>query len=217
MDTRRPALKVVPEQKSTEANQVPSNPKVLIAGAGPVGLTLANELTRYGVPVRIVDKAAARTDKSKALVLWSRTLELLDDAGYAKEFLPAGMPAHGAQISTGSEIIARVTLDSIDSRYPYALMIPQNETERVLEEHLARLGVKVAQYSSPAQVLARASRLSAVRVSVPLPRRRAGDAVNLISAWWATKSSSVVMPSRSMRRRQPGQVAASASQRRSAQ
>ena len=70
-----------------------NNPKVLIAGAGPVGLTLANELARRGVPVRIVDKAAQRTDKSKALVLWSRTLELLDDAGYAKEFLPAGFPA----------------------------------------------------------------------------------------------------------------------------
>ena len=66
-----------------------ANPKVLIAGAGPVGLTLANELARHGVPVRIVDKSAARTDKSKALVLWSRTLELLDDAGYAAPFVAA--------------------------------------------------------------------------------------------------------------------------------
>ncbi len=51
---------------------------VLIAGAGPVGLTMASELARFGIPLRIVDKAAQRTDKSKALVLWSRTLELLD-------------------------------------------------------------------------------------------------------------------------------------------
>ena len=76
------------------------NPTVLIAGAGPVGLTLANELVRHGVAVRIVDKAAARTDKSKALVLWSRSLELFDDAGYAELFLPAGFPARVAQIST---------------------------------------------------------------------------------------------------------------------
>src|SRR6202012_2177982 len=53
---------------------------VLIVGAGPVGMTLASELTRYGVPVRIVDKSAQRTDKSKALVVWSRTLELLERA-----------------------------------------------------------------------------------------------------------------------------------------
>jgi hypothetical protein len=52
--------------------------KVLIIGAGPVGLTQAIEFTRFGTPVRIVEKAAQRTDKSKALVLWSRTLELLD-------------------------------------------------------------------------------------------------------------------------------------------
>ncbi len=45
------------------------HPDVLISGAGPVGLTLANELVRTGVRVRIVDKAAKRTDKSKALVL----------------------------------------------------------------------------------------------------------------------------------------------------
>ena len=118
-------------------------PSVLIAGAGPVGLTLANELARQGVSVRIVDTNAARTDKSKALVLWSRSLELFDDAGYVADFLPAGFAAHGAQISTGQEIIANVSLDSIESRFPYALMIPQSETERVLEENLARRNVSV--------------------------------------------------------------------------
>ncbi len=120
-----------------------NNPKVLIAGAGPVGLTLANELVRHGISVRIVDKSAARTDKSKALVLWSRTLELLDDAGYANDFLSSGIPAHGAQISTGQQVVARVSFDLIDSRFAYALMIAQSETERVLEERLAAAGVTV--------------------------------------------------------------------------
>src|SRR3954471_15856776 len=122
---------------------MPNHAQVLVVGAGPVGLTLANELVRHGISVRIVDKAAGRTDKSKALVLWSRSLELFDDAGYAEPFLPAGFQAHGAQISTGTEIIARITFNSVDSRFPYALMIPQSETERILEEQLASRGVTV--------------------------------------------------------------------------
>lgn len=48
------------------------NNPVSIIGAGPVGMTMAGELKRYGVPVRVIDKAPARTDKSKALVIWSR-------------------------------------------------------------------------------------------------------------------------------------------------
>lgn len=116
---------------------------VLISGAGPVGLTLANELTRYGVTVRIVDKAASRTDKSKALVLWPRSLELLEHGGYVEPFLKAGNPAGGAVLSDGSKTVAEVTLGAIDTRYPYALMIAQSETERVLEEQLAARGVTV--------------------------------------------------------------------------
>jgi 2-polyprenyl-6-methoxyphenol hydroxylase-like FAD-dependent oxidoreductase len=123
---------------------MPSHVQVLVVGAGPVGLTLANELCRHGIAVRIVDKAAARTDKSKALVLWSRSLELFDDAGYAEPFLPAGFQAHGAQISNGRDVMARISFDSVESRFPYALMIPQSETERILEEQLAKRGVRVA-------------------------------------------------------------------------
>jgi 2-polyprenyl-6-methoxyphenol hydroxylase-like FAD-dependent oxidoreductase len=104
---------------------------------------MANELVRHGISVRIVDKSAERTDKSKALVLWSRTLELFDHAGYVDPFLAAGMQAHGAQMSNGKDVIARISLDDIDSPYPYALMIPQSDTERVLEERLAKQGVKV--------------------------------------------------------------------------
>lgn len=61
----------------------------LVVGAGPVGLTMAAELTRYGVRTRIIDKAAERTDKSKALVLWSRTLELMDRSGCGESFVIA--------------------------------------------------------------------------------------------------------------------------------
>jgi 2-polyprenyl-6-methoxyphenol hydroxylase-like FAD-dependent oxidoreductase len=116
---------------------------VLVVGAGPVGMTLASELVRYGVPVRLVDKAAARTDKSKALVLWSRTLELLDRGIGAAPFVAAGFKAHAVNIFSGGRRIAHVGMDDVVSPYPYALMLPQSETERLLEERLAGQGVAV--------------------------------------------------------------------------
>jgi 2-polyprenyl-6-methoxyphenol hydroxylase-like FAD-dependent oxidoreductase len=117
---------------------------VLIAGAGPVGLTMASELSRYGIAVRIVDKAAHRTDKSKALVLWSRTLELLDRGGGAAPFVAAGLKATGVNFVAGDgKLMGHVNMDGVQSPYPYGLMLPQSETERLLDERLRALGVTV--------------------------------------------------------------------------
>ncbi len=108
-----------------------------------MGLTLAAELKRYGVAVRIIEKAAQRTDKSKALVVWSRTLELLDRAECARSFIAAGLKVRALNIVSGGAEIARITFDRVASPHPYALMLPQSETERLLEEHLSTLGVEV--------------------------------------------------------------------------
>ena len=118
---------------------------VLIVGAGPVGLTMACELVRYGLSVRIVDKNTQRTDKSKAIVVWPRTLELLDrtGAGVADQFVQAGLKAEYTNIFAGEEQIAHVDLSSVDTPYKFVLLIQQSETERILEEHLAGLGIKV--------------------------------------------------------------------------
>jgi 2-polyprenyl-6-methoxyphenol hydroxylase-like FAD-dependent oxidoreductase len=117
--------------------------QVLVVGAGPVGLTMAAELARYGVGVRIVDKAAQRTDKSKAIVLWSRTLELIDRMGCGAAFVDAGLKARGANIIAGATTIAHVGFEGLETPHPYALMLPQSDTERLLEQHLNSLGVEV--------------------------------------------------------------------------
>jgi 2-polyprenyl-6-methoxyphenol hydroxylase-like FAD-dependent oxidoreductase len=116
---------------------------VLIVGAGPVGMTMASELARYGVPVRIVDKAAQRTDKSKALVVWSRTLELLDRGGGSAPFVDAGFKAEAVNFIAGDKVIGRVSMESAQTPYPYGLMLPQSKTEHLLEERLRHLGVDV--------------------------------------------------------------------------
>ena len=147
---------------------------VLIVGAGPVGLTAALELTppRRALPHH--RQAAARTDKSKALVLWSRTLELLDDIGGAAPFLAAGIAVHGAQHHRdGKRARARRPSTTADSPYPFALMIPQSETERLLEEHLAALG---RARRARVELLDLSPRRDAVTATLRHRRRPRGDA-----------------------------------------
>jgi 2-polyprenyl-6-methoxyphenol hydroxylase-like FAD-dependent oxidoreductase len=117
---------------------------VLIAGAGPVGLTMASELARYGLSVRLIDKNTERTDKSKALVLWARTLELIDrmGTGCTQRFIQAGFKVEKVNILSGHQEIAHVEMTHIESPYNFVLMIPQSDTERLLEEHLATFGQK---------------------------------------------------------------------------
>ena len=117
--------------------------EILIVGAGPVGLTAAAELARYGLPVRIIDRSPGPSLTSKALVVWSRTLELMDRMGCAGAFLAAGLRAHGATLRDGSRVLGRVGFDRIASPYPFALMVPQSETERLMGAHLAGFGVAV--------------------------------------------------------------------------
>lgn len=121
---------------------------ILIAGAGPVGLTLAAELTRYGVPVRIIDSAPARSATSKALAIWARTLELLERGGMAEPLVQAGVAAPAVRIGTAEAEIGRIDFSRLDSRYPFALLLPQSDTERLLEAHLANAGLQVGRQTT---------------------------------------------------------------------
>ena len=119
------------------------NTDVLIVGAGPVGLTMAAALDHYGLKCRIIDKAPAPSDKSKALVVWSRTLELLDRLELANTFVDAGMKIDGASMYAHGERLVHVSITGVDSPFGFPLMLPQNDTERLLAEYLAKRDMKV--------------------------------------------------------------------------
>ncbi|WP_255136703.1 FAD-dependent oxidoreductase [Streptomyces somaliensis] len=74
---------------------------VLIAGAGPVGLTLAHELLRRGVRVRVVDAAAGPSATSRALATHARTLEIYDQMGVVGDILARGRKAQHFSIHRG--------------------------------------------------------------------------------------------------------------------
>jgi 2-polyprenyl-6-methoxyphenol hydroxylase-like FAD-dependent oxidoreductase len=115
---------------------------VIVVGAGPTGLTLSLDLARRGVPHRLIEKQPAPTVESRALVVWPRTLEVLDDLGVVADALPRGRPILGLNLMAKRRT-ARIDLAHLPdfgTRYPYALGLPQNETEAVLNAALAQRG-----------------------------------------------------------------------------
>ena len=111
---------------------------VIIAGAGPTGLTLAAELRRGGVEVLLLDRRPDRgVDGSRAAGMQPRTVELLDQRGIVDRFLVAGSPS--AMPNFGG---IKLDYSRLPSRFP-AINILQAKTEQLLEEVAAELGVSV--------------------------------------------------------------------------
>ncbi|HVI25046.1 MAG TPA: FAD-dependent monooxygenase [Xanthomonadaceae bacterium] len=116
----------------------PSYP-VIIAGAGPTGLTLAAELALAGVAAIVVEpRPDQQLAGSRAGGLHARTIELLDQRGVADRFLAAGQIAR-----TLSFAGAHLDITDFPSRHPYVLGLWQNHIERLLAEWVRELGVTV--------------------------------------------------------------------------
>lgn len=115
----------------------------LVVGAGPVGLTMANELVRHGVRCRIIERAPERAQTSRALAIFPRTLEAFETMGLSERFLAGGHRIHGLSLYHREDRIAQIELTSVPSPYPFVLALPQSETERFLSENLAAAGVEV--------------------------------------------------------------------------
>ena len=119
---------------------------VLVAGAGPTGLALAFWLTKLGVRVRIVDKAAEAGTTSRALVVHARILEQYAQVGLAAEVVAQGIPMMAANIWVKGKKVARARFGEMGkdiSPFPFALVYPQDAHEHFLEAKLAELGVQV--------------------------------------------------------------------------
>jgi 2-polyprenyl-6-methoxyphenol hydroxylase-like FAD-dependent oxidoreductase len=116
---------------------------VLVVGAGPVGLTLACDLAQRGTSVRIVDKLAAPTTESRAVVVHARNLEALDRLGVAQELIDSGVMTTRLVFHADGREIGDVELDTVDSPFPFSVTTAQTETERILTERLAAAGIVV--------------------------------------------------------------------------
>ena len=119
---------------------------VLIVGAGPTGLMLANQLARRGVRMRIIDRHAGPARESRALGVQARTLEIYSHLGIADQAVALGKKADGAVLWAEGRRAARVPLGDIGrdvSPYPYLLVLGQDDNERLLGDALRARGLGV--------------------------------------------------------------------------
>jgi 2-polyprenyl-6-methoxyphenol hydroxylase-like FAD-dependent oxidoreductase len=122
------------------------NTDVLVVGAGPTGLVLALWLKRLGLAVRIIDQTAEPGTTSRALAVHARTLELYRPMGLADEAVERGRKIAAINFWVRGHHAARVDFTGIGeglSPFPYVLIFPQDQHERLLIEHLRRAGVEV--------------------------------------------------------------------------
>lgn len=121
-------------------------PPVLVVGAGPVGLTAANSLARFGIPVRIIDSNACPSKLSKALVMWRRSLHTLDGLIPYEQWLQHGRHVGGLDLADAGAIFAALDLQQPPSAtaapapcqhmLPAGVLHTQSQIEAELEQHL---------------------------------------------------------------------------------
>lgn len=116
---------------------------ILIAGAGPVGLTAALELARRGFLPRIVDDGAGPTppEESRALGVNARTLTLLSPSGVADRIIAEAQPIEQFRVRSGEKTLIRVDTRKVGGRFGAIRALSQGNTERLLIEALSAYGI----------------------------------------------------------------------------
>jgi len=119
---------------------------VLIVGAGPTGLMLANQLIRRGVRAQIIDRHSGPAQQSRALGVQARTLEIYQKLGIAKRAIELGKVGDGANIWAQGVHMANIPLGAAGGSvtpYPYILVLGQDDNELIMGDKLRALGGSV--------------------------------------------------------------------------
>jgi 3-(3-hydroxy-phenyl)propionate hydroxylase len=133
--------------------------RVLIAGAGPVGLVAAANLVRHGVPVTVLEAGPDLGAESRASTFHPPTLDMLDDLGVLQPLVDQGLVAPKFQYRSRDGIMATFDFGLIAdaTRHPYRLQCEQSKLTRVLLKALERKANFRIAFSSPVRSVAQAA------------------------------------------------------------
>ncbi|MFJ8925295.1 MULTISPECIES: FAD-dependent monooxygenase [unclassified Streptomyces] len=136
-----------PTPSDSLLEQAPPGAPVVIVGAGPVGLVLAAELLSRDVPVRIIDGTPPGSSlHSRAIVVWPRSLELLDRIGAAEPLAEAANRLDAVTYFSQRRLLGSIEMSRLaETPFPFGAVIPQSRTEDVVRARVEALGGKVEQ------------------------------------------------------------------------
>jgi 3-(3-hydroxy-phenyl)propionate hydroxylase len=135
----------------------PVTERVLIAGAGPVGLVAAANLVRHGVPVTVFEGGPDLSTESRASTFHPPTLDMLADLNVVEPLIAQGLIAPKFQYRNRRDgLIAQFDFSAIadQTRHPFRLQCEQSKLTRIIYDKLRDDPNFEIAFSSPVRAVA---------------------------------------------------------------
>ncbi len=115
---------------------------IIIAGAGPVGMSLALALARVGISVIVLERLNELSHEARASTIHPPTLEFFEEIGIIEDILANGLVIESLQFweRASRELVADFPYDLIanDTKYPFRFQCPQSTVTRIILKHLEK-------------------------------------------------------------------------------
>jgi 2-polyprenyl-6-methoxyphenol hydroxylase-like FAD-dependent oxidoreductase len=125
--------------------------RILIVGAGPVGLTCAYSLALAGIPVTVLEREPDVPHDLRATTWHPPTLDFMDDLGVAEHLIANGhcAPTWQQRIKeTGERAVFDLGLLHGETRHPYRLQCEQVHAVRFLTERLLEIDASSVRFGA---------------------------------------------------------------------
>jgi 3-(3-hydroxy-phenyl)propionate hydroxylase len=121
-----------------------ANARVLVVGAGPVGMVCALALNRRGIAVTVCEQEPAPVKDQRAASMHPPTLELLDALGVTQKIIPRGLvsPTYRFHDRASHAVVAEFDLARMDGefRFPFVLQYEQYKLTAAIAAEYANGG-----------------------------------------------------------------------------
>jgi 3-(3-hydroxy-phenyl)propionate hydroxylase len=123
---------------------VKRNARVVVVGAGPVGMVCALALNRRGVPVTVFEQEPAPVKDQRAATIHPTSLEMLDELGVFEKILPLGLVSATYRFHdrTSNSVVAEFDLGRLrdEIRFPFVLQYEQYKLTASIAAEYANSG-----------------------------------------------------------------------------